>query len=213
MLIIAIPKSASESLVQTLAELHDRPGKIYRARLRPAKGFERLAGIHSDVREYSPAAVRELANPGVFYKNHVPPTKNNRALLRSVKKVVLLRDPEDVLASYRRGIKARTDKMLLSYLDEAFAREVAAFARGWSRTDRNTLQLRFEDVIRHPQETVNRIERFFGLPESRNVVLKKFHYTRNPLMNFARKLKFVRRLYRWVLSRRRARRESSRARR
>jgi hypothetical protein len=123
MLIIAIPKSASTSLVQTVANLHQIRGvQQFEYKLFPfPRGYEVLCHYHSDMREYDSNQIQQwCSSREVVFKQHIPPTSNNRQLLKNFPKVILLRDVNEILLSYRRnslkfhGNQAPTYQHLLS---------------------------------------------------------------------------------------------------
>lgn len=106
MLIIAIPKSASTSLVQTIADLHQlRAVQQFDYRFFPfPRGFEVLCQYHSDMREYDINQIQYwCSSKDVVFKQHIPPTSNNLQLLKKFPKVILLRDVEEIVLSYRRN--------------------------------------------------------------------------------------------------------------
>ena len=95
LIIIAIPKSASTSLIGTLSGLNSVPAQqMSMTNCLPPKEMDLLPKYHYDIREIS---VNDLAalESGALYKQHIPPTDNNIALLKPYKKVVLLRSTTD----------------------------------------------------------------------------------------------------------------------
>ena len=88
MLVIAIPKSASSSLLKTLSETHNLKGIqdfSFRTNQIP-KGCNLLYTVHSDIRELNSEIVTNLCQDNIFYKQHIYPSANNLRLLKDKKK-------------------------------------------------------------------------------------------------------------------------------
>lgn len=104
MLIIAIPKSASTSLMSTLGTIHGVPGRqVFFPDAPLAEGFDVLGRYHSGVREINTTLAARFAGESAVFKQHLPPTPNNVAQLRNRKKVILLREPDAIVAAFRRA--------------------------------------------------------------------------------------------------------------
>ena len=88
MLIIAIPKSASTSLLRTLGINHSLPFtqdfKLNEEYTVPTS-YEFLGKLHSDCINIDQALVKKWTNSKGFYKQHIPPTQNNLKQLRDKK--------------------------------------------------------------------------------------------------------------------------------
>lgn len=201
MLLIAIPKSGSTSLMATIGSLH-KIRAVQDATFINHPKPENSAFIHknhSDIRELTPETVKKFKSGKVFYKQHIFPSDNNLNLLNEVKKVVLLRDPVEVLLAYRRGAHKKIHNLLDGFSINAteeewieYARQVGLlddlkyFGEKWKNASnpQNTLFIEYHELISEPAATVNKIERFYGLPVHDHVVLKKKRYSRrNGLSN------------------------------
>ena len=105
MLMIAIPKSASTTIMKTIGVIHKfKYTQEKFSDLSRPKDFKSIYGYHSDIRELTPMLVRKFNEKNLVYKQHVLPTENNIKLLAEVKKVILLRDPNDIIRSYKRSV-------------------------------------------------------------------------------------------------------------
>lgn len=97
MLIVAIPKSASTSLMDAIAELHGVKAKqSFPKHLSRIKGLSVLSNYHSDIRELDKPFVDEiLAKDKQINKQHIAPTANNISFIAEagIRPVILLRDP------------------------------------------------------------------------------------------------------------------------
>jgi len=102
MLIIAIPKSASTSLMRTLAKIHDLPCDMHFKWNGPlSKEFPNFHLQHSFGWELNEETVSYFINSEIIFKSHIVPSLNNLNLLCDHKKVILLRKPEGIIGAYR----------------------------------------------------------------------------------------------------------------
>jgi hypothetical protein len=198
MLIIAMPKSASTSLVTTLCRLHgmeDQTPMIRRQLLVDlpiASSYSVFFRLHADMRELTSTGVSLMTQEDVFCKVHLPPTENNQSLLKDYKKVILLRKPEEVIRAYKRGEDSGVFPMksldfVFCVTEEDWLRkagrtglleQIRMFYDGWMHHSGEKLLISYEDLVNHPQQTVRAIEAYWGLPLSEEVVLDKQRYTR-----------------------------------
>ena len=197
MLIIAIPKSMSTSLWYFLRENHGfSSGKVLPVfqslpRLKAWAFFHHFTSFCVDCP--SKVALGICENKDILWKAHIPPTKNNLKVFSGGKKVILLRDVNEIIASWRRvafSIKRPVHKLPF---DKSFLRkgenkwilqaektglldELKRFKQGWGSHTKNVLHITYKQLLTNSQKTVNRVEEFFGLPISNNVVMPKMKY-------------------------------------
>jgi len=195
LLIIAIPKSASTSLLKTLGKIH----KLETTQSNEFKGnpvpdsTEILHKHHSDVREIFPENVLDFQSDSIIYKQHIYPSKNNLAQLASTKKIILLRNTQDVILAYKRGIDKKVHNKFEGFsenmkeeewLDSAknlgLSSDLNNFYTIWNNiNDGHTLIVHYEALIKNPSKEINRIENFLGLRETKKKIrLLKKRYTR-----------------------------------
>lgn len=195
MLIVAIPKSASSSLLETLGKLHKLPTKQDNSLVRNlpiSNEFEFIHKYHGCMREIDVKFVNRWTGNDGFFKNHVLPTKNNLELLKGKKKVVLLRSVEDVILAYMR----ERDKFNDKYRRKEFkackseiqwlnmAKEIGLFSdlvkfnEFWKSDNSDKLIIQYHSLIKNPQNVINDVEEYFGLTKSKNVKLSRKRYTR-----------------------------------
>lgn len=104
MLIVAIPKSASTSLLATLSNVHGLPAEqLFQLKTSVPRELRLLHKYHSDMRELGDAEIQSLTRPNRIHKQHIPPTVNNLNRLSGVRKVLLLRTPKGVVEAYHRA--------------------------------------------------------------------------------------------------------------
>lgn len=196
MLIIAIPKSASTSLLVSIGRAQKLPWKqvCHRWRLPKPLQLEILPRYHSDMLEYSKEHIEIFADPHKFYKQHIPPTAKNRALLREVKKVILLREPKEIIEAYWRaeevGIhKPRPefshcetcDDWLNNAAGNGLWSDLQFFHDRWLKDiGPNSCVISYRNVVNHTKQTINKMEAFWGLPITQeDIVLAKRMYSRD----------------------------------
>ncbi len=202
MLLIATPKSASTSLMRTLAERlrleaymgAEGVGRETIQSLEPSPGFPHLHTFHgSDFKELSQDVARFMAGRGCVYKVHAAPTPRNRRLLADAPKVLLHREPREIVTAWRRAVIQGIHHRLRPFEElqtevEWLARaeaigvigkdgELERFRDGWLEED--VLEIRFSDLVADPDRTVRAIERHWGFQSpAAPVTLAREKYTR-----------------------------------
>lgn len=194
MLLVAIPKSASTSLLSTLGELHDMEARqIFFPENKIPRGVRVLHRFHSDIRHLTQREVDRFSDPTTIYKQHIYPTEANKLSLKQIKKVILLRKPRDILLSYFRSKKTYVSegypgmekcKSETEWLEKSkeigIYQDLEFFYEEWIGCD-DALIVHFEDLIAQPKRTINRIEDYWGLEHTeRQIALQKKRYTRIP---------------------------------
>lgn len=182
MLLVAIPKSASTSLMKTLALLHNRKAKqdsSMRESMPKPREVRYLANWHSDVREYSAELVDKMCSKRMLFKQHVFPSENNLALLRGKRIVVLLRDPQEVIDAYFRAEKAGIHKPRRIFrgvdtvevareraIEVGLLDDLRLFHERWkdeAHDNADVLIVDYRDLLESPTRTINEIERHWGV--------------------------------------------------
>lgn len=193
MMLVAIPKSASTSLLHTLFLIHSIRCTGDRLPNHPvSREFTWIHKYHYDMRILDENTVQRWTGPGIIYRQHVLPTAENLELLKSHKKVILLRDPHEVVLAYRRGQIAGIHRQWQGFEGCKTGEEWSVRARKigllddlqkffdlWKDHDGDKLIVTYDQLIADPKTTVNRIQRYFDLPVSENVTLAKKKYTRD----------------------------------
>jgi len=183
-LIIAIPKSASTALVATLSKAHALPIRTREIRdevllRRPiADDYWHVAQFHRrDFVELDDSVARVTASRELLAKFHFPPTPRNQAVLRGTPKVILLRDAQEIVSAYRRGEESGawpTKSYEFAYCfseagwqerarETGLLRELSNFAIGWRAHDGEKLVLDSAELVAAPEQSLTRIESYFGL--------------------------------------------------
>jgi len=188
-----MPKSASTSLLKTLSKVHHLEGnQLFFKNFEIPENYTILGNYHSDVREFSSDEIEEFISEVKFFKQHIPPTSNNLDHLRNHKKVILLRNPRDIVKAYFRAEKRRIHekriefknvKKINEWLDTAenigLLKELKNFQLGWVNCCKNKLVIEYDDLVNNPTQTINKIEAYFGLGKTHHdIVLLKERYSR-----------------------------------
>lgn len=201
MLIVAMPKSGSTALVETIAELHQKndASQVWldnfytKDRFIVPEAFPRMQRMHQQVVEYTEDEIDELVlDTQNFYKIHIPPTSTHLEYLKDKKYVVLLRKPEDVIAAYYRGDKSgvhpvRSIDFLCCFSEKSWKRrakkngyfaELEYFNTMWEAQN-HACVVYYEELVKDPTACIQKIEAYFGLPVSEDhIQLKKARYSR-----------------------------------
>jgi hypothetical protein len=219
-LIVAIPKSASSALVETLAATHALSVDTRRIRdevllRRPiAPGYWHAAQFHRrDFVELDERVAGVLAARDRLAKFHFPPTPRNQAVLQRVPKVILLRDAEEIVSAYRRGEETgawptKSYEFAFCFSERGWQQrgratglsdELRRFAEGWRAHDGDKLVLESSELIAEPARSLARVEAYLGLPPSGLSALRHERFSRTtatrsvPRMLWRRRMLILRR--------------------
>ena len=147
---------------------------------KPAPDYYHMSLHNEGLFEITNAVIDELIKCSGVVKYHFPPTENNQDRLRSFKKVVLLRNPEDVVRAWMRGdetraYKLRSPEFAFTFSEEAWLKkahdlglveELHSFANGWRNHDGQALIIEMNDLINDTSRVISSIERYLDLPAS-----------------------------------------------
>lgn len=191
MLIVAIPKSASTSLMTTLERLHKLKSKqVGFPKNKKIKEINYLDKFHSDIRELKKNQIKDFESKKIIFKQHIYPSKNNLTLLKNTKKVILLRDPEEIINSYFRSEKKYVHqkkefanlKTKIAFLKKikqlGLYEDLKSFRNKWEKQNKNSLIIEYKELTSNPIKTINNIEKFFDLEMTKKVKLDKKRYSR-----------------------------------
>lgn len=195
MLIVAIPKSASTSLATSLCELHGltnaTAGINQQFKHRQPPGVSFLHNYHALPVIDSDLAERIYADDSVLHKLHVFPNEESLENLRGRKKIVLLREPEEIVMAEKRAIESlihsrrdefsdctTEDEWLERAKEIGLYQDLRAFYDRWQHeAGEDTLVVHYAELIEKPGDVIHRIERFLGWPLSDQPRLKKQRYS------------------------------------
>ena len=168
MLLIAQPRSASTSLMDTLGkvtgldavQLFSVGGVSYKKKYPTPTGYIFLHHRHTDFREVPvDHVVGKMADRSTFHKNHFPPTPEMLKLIRGTAKrvVILLRDPEAGMNSYKKLNVVNYKKSL---------GDLKKFNAEYRKLEglENVCIVTYEDLIENTQSVLSRILTHYRLP-------------------------------------------------
>lgn len=197
MLIVAIPKSASTSLASTLARINGvsfkQKNKLQKKKNHKKCKSNNLHKIHSDMIDFEENEIKSLAKSNTIYKQHIFPSENNLKFIKTIKCVIILRNVEDIIRSYKRkfdydgqhkmGMFGLTrydsyEKYLDQFKQLGIYDDLVYFNSKYKGIqDDNHLIIYKDDIINKTNETINKINLFFGMPHvSSNILLSKERY-------------------------------------
>lgn len=196
MLLIAIPKSASTSLMKTLGDLHTSKAlQDFSFKDNPVPTSSNyLHNIHSDIRELNENDVRKITGKDKIYKQHIYPSVNNMKLLGKERKVILLRNPKEICLAYRRGALKNVHALLPGFPAESnedewmkkagetgLFKDLEFFYNSWSMNgvSDNTLMVDYDSLIKSPTDVIRNIESFWDMDLTEGkIVLARERYSR-----------------------------------
>lgn len=195
MLIIAQPKSASTSLLKTLAlilKLKYKNGISRTTKDKLCEGFEELQKYHSTTHQRSFKFLKDwITCKTIIYKDHILPTKNHIAYINKINYpiVILIRNPEDSLNNYKRLLenyhngklsKAEIKELQLERLDKIDMNklylDILKFHHDWITAKvRCALYVDFDTLIMSSFHTCKKIvEHYrFRMPKLKTFALLK----------------------------------------
>lgn len=197
MLLVSIPKSASTSLMQTIAKILNikyqngisrKPGYT---KDQLCEGFEEMQTYHgTTIRRSKEFLKKWISRKDIIYKEHLLPTKEHIKYIQEIDMpiVILLRDVNHVIDNYLRSIKKyRSGKMgsreqkgliikkLISLDYDKLKKEYKEFNKKWMNADlgRKALYINYNDLILRYNETMKDTLYHYGYPKVKIIPLLK----------------------------------------
>ena len=205
MLIIAIPKSASSSLLHTLGKATGLPHKQLMFGDMPIPRESKVIHkYHSDIRILPEKTWQQLSDANGFFKQHGFPSPENLHALGNIRKVVLLRTPEDIISAYWRAEMSHIhaprkefssletiDKWMHEAKENGLYDDLMFFQNCWiEEADRNPSfvhLIHYNQLMSDPTNTINGILRYFNLSEIPHTIsLSRKRYSRGAAYNNAK---------------------------
>lgn len=142
----------------------DRHLKINKLNIfNPTKDFKNMSALHSDICDFDHRLLWEF-NKFIFnqknliLKQHFPPTDNNLEFFKNFKKIILVRDTEDILKKYKNKIKYK-----YQFIDEEKLRtEIDTWKNKWM-SENKTLIIHYEELIKNPYKQLKLIQEYTGI--------------------------------------------------
>lgn len=193
MLLVAIPKSASTALMETLARAHGLACDMHKRWDGPESAeFPAFHLQHSFGWELDADTAAALCRSPTLFKLHIVPSTNNLGHLKPYKKIVLLRDPAGIIGAYKRGEETGVYRQKTRLFDGcvsledwlARSREIGIyqdmerFCARWRQAAGEHLLVDFDDMVADTATQIARIEAYLDLQPSGTHALLKRKYTR-----------------------------------
>lgn len=179
MLIIAQPKSASTSLAFTLSQI-TRLNVIFGIARKPhnndCQGFEEIQKFHCNmVQRNKQFLTNTTQNRNTIFKEHLLPIREHMQILEQLKQrvIILIRDPEESLDSYRRFFEENKPKQEINY--DKLLEDLWSFHNFWMHWLSNkpyAICVEYRDLVLNFQYQIQRILKHYGLKIPKNI--KKF---------------------------------------
>jgi hypothetical protein len=197
MLIIAIPKSASTALMHTIRKACRIPAEqlVFPVEEVP-ENCRILHEYHSDVRSVPDKYIKAFYSQHKLYKQHVYPTDANLRKLRHLKKIILLREVDEIIAAYWRAIRKHIHKereeltvhsQLEEWMEEAkdigLYHDLQFFHEQWTAEAKQypqyNLIINYSELLNDPDITTRKILDFMGISApNKEIHLAKKRYSR-----------------------------------
>jgi hypothetical protein len=155
----------------------------------PAVEYSLLSKFHSDIADFDEdTQLNKILNYDI-HKQHFPPTQNNLNLLKTTKKIILLRSPSDIVKSYLREPyneslfplqkKIKSDSNFFDSLEK----ELTLWVDGWHKSekdDENSLIIYYDELVSDHVNVLKKIIEFYNYPISisSNFKLPKKRFTK-----------------------------------
>lgn len=176
MLIIAQPKSASTSLMVTLAKILNVGYEMAGTCKNKSEEFKVLGSCHKCIGQRIKIYFEQLIDGKKVFKDHVIPTKENIDALKEIGKpvVILLRKPEDSYDSYIRQFEKNGNDKIDR---KALKKELKKFYNDWEEMEDDDLFLiiEYDDLILSYEDTMRNILEHLDQPKI--IPLEKLRYT------------------------------------
>jgi hypothetical protein len=189
MLIVAQPKSASTSLLKSLAKigkLNFKNGQSKTVKDELCEGFDELQKYHTTTHKRSKEFLQTWCDrKDSIYKDHILPTKEHIDYLKDKKFIMLLRNPFDTLDNYVRMVeKYRSNKMSKKESEELklelflkidfdkFSNDIYEYNKKWKETKLGLL-IDYDELVMCPKNTLLKCIRYLGISIKDEVVLLK----------------------------------------
>jgi hypothetical protein len=190
MLLIGQPKSASTSLLKTLAKMF---GISFQNGLGKKIGWEPCEGF-SEIQKYHDTTIKRnyyfmetwIKDRQRILKEHILPTEHHKNLIKKIggKVLILLRNPEDSFDNYMRLYKDyKEGKLHKAVINELmpyrfkkmhffiFLQDLILFNKGWYEFDYDKkMIITFKDLILNYKKTIINIHHFWKYPVRKKIL-------------------------------------------
>jgi hypothetical protein len=188
MLIIGQPKSASTSLLKSIAQIARIQYKNGQSRGKKdvmCEGFEELQKYHTTThRRTKKYLISWAKRKDKIYKEHILPTQEHIEALKGQRYIILLRNPEHTIDNYVRLIKTYKDGKLskhdinelklelLTNIDfDKFSQDIIDFHNKWKEVE--ALHIDYDQLVMCPVNTLKKCMSYLGLPIRGKIELLK----------------------------------------
>ena len=128
--------------------------------INPAIDYQILSNYHSDICDFNVRLFGEFEkfifkHKNLILKQHFPPTKNNLKFFKNFKKIILVRNTDDIIKKY--SLK-NPEKFQLINKDDLKI-EINNWKNKWM-SEKNTLIVQFDKLVTYPYEQLKLIEEY-----------------------------------------------------
>ena len=125
----------------------------------PTSEYKYLRQHHSDICDFDIHFYYKFCNfldnnPKTICKQHFPPTEFNKMYLRDFKKIIILRNTDEILNKYKNIVSSHYD-----YLKKGLTKELDNWRSGWIN-EPNVLTIEFDEITRNTYTQLKKVESF-----------------------------------------------------
>lgn len=138
----------------------------------PSHEFPLLSKFHSDIADLELSIDFSKLFKNDIHKQHFPPTKKNITLFRNIKKIILLRSPQEIVESYLREPFNENLYYLQNKIQSdvnfrnAITSELEKWVNNWydsEKNNKNSLIIYYDDILRDHVSVINKILDFYNI--------------------------------------------------
>jgi hypothetical protein len=148
----------------------------------PAKDFHILSNYHADICDFNLRLFTEFEkfifkHKNFILKQHFPPTENNLKFFKNFKKIILVRNTDDIIKRYS---FINPEQFQLIKKDNLKI-EINTWKNRWM-SEKNTLIVQYDKLVKYPYEQLKLIEEYTGIKFniSEKFVLPHLNKTKKP---------------------------------
>jgi len=166
MLIVAMPKTASTSLMLTMGKMFGVPARQDWGKDYPnteIKSYTHLAHLHSDIRDWPPRVVTQWGTRKFIRKQHLLPTPTHLAAIDPLV-VFLWRKPDEIIEAYLRN--SAHDTAYVKEHSSELLQELYDFLDGYTY-HAPKLAISFDHLVESPRDVIEMVANHWSFDTSR----------------------------------------------
>lgn len=129
----------------------------------PAKEFHILSNYHADICDFNLRLFDDFNrfifnHENLILKQHFPPTENNLKFFKNFKKIILVRNTDNIIKKY----SVRNPELFQLINKDNLNIEINTWKNRWM-SEKKTLIVQFDELINNPYKQLKLIEEYTGI--------------------------------------------------